>query len=75
MMKRKYPQLNMICLDETVSSLDYQSCEDVIKELRDIADSLELNIFLVSHVQLPVEYFDKRILVTKSTGFSDVIYE
>ena len=75
MMKRKYPQLNMICLDETVSSLDYQSCEDVIKELRDIADSLELNIFLVSHVQLPVEYFDKRILVTKSTGFSDIIYE
>ena len=47
----------------------------LIKELRDIADSLELNIFLVSHVQLPVEYFDKRILVTKSTGFSDVIYE
>lgn len=75
MMKRKYPQLNMICLDETVSSLDYQSCEDVIKELRDIADLLDLNIFLVSHVQLPVEYFDKRILVTKNTGFSDVIYE
>lgn len=75
MMKRKYPQLNMICLDETVSSLDYQSCEDVIKELRNIADDLDLNIFLVSHVQLPVEYFDKRILVTKNTGFSDIIFE
>ena len=33
MIKRKYPQINLVCLDETVSSLDYESSTEIIKYL------------------------------------------
>ena len=68
--KLKYPQLNVICLDETVSSIDYDSCIDICK----IATDLDINILIVSHIQLPSEYFSNRIEIVKSLGFSDMIY-
>ena len=70
--KRKYPQINLICLDETVSSIDPESCIDIIKLLKDISTELSLNILIVSHIQLPVEYFTKRIEVFKYLSFSDI---
>ena len=70
--KRKYPQINLICLDETVSSIDPESCIDIIKLLKDISAELSLNMLIVSHVQLPVEYFTKRIEVFKYLSFSDI---
>jgi DNA repair exonuclease SbcCD ATPase subunit len=70
--KNKYPQINLICLDETISSIDPESCIDIIKLLREISMDLFINILIVSHVQLPVEYFDKRIDVFKDGGFSDI---
>ena len=70
--KRKYPQINLICLDETVSSIDPESCIDIIKLLKDIAEDLQLNMLIVSHVQLPVEYFNKRLEIYKNIGFSDI---
>ena len=74
MLKRKYPQINLICLDETVSSLDYESSTDVITYLKEIASSMGFNIFIVSHTQLEESLFDVRILVTKNTGFSELTY-
>ena len=70
--KTKYPQINLICLDETISSIDPESCIDIIKLLREISIDLFINILIVSHVQLPIEYFDKRIDVFKDGGFSDI---
>ena len=70
--KRKYPQINLICLDETVSSIDPESCIDIIKLLKDVAYDLSLNMLIVSHVQLPVEYFSKRVEVFKHMSFSDI---
>ena len=72
--KRKYPQMNLICLDETVSSIDQESCLDIIKLLKDVSNELSLNMLIVSHVQLPVEYFSKRIEVFKHLSFSDIKY-
>lgn len=72
--KRKYPQINLICLDETVSSIDQESCLDIIKLLKDISNELSLNMLIVSHVQLPIEYFSKRIEVIKHLSFSDIKY-
>lgn len=72
--KRKYPQINLICLDETVSSIDQESCLDIIKLLKDVSNELSLNMLIVSHVQLPVEYFSKRIEVFKHLSFSDIKY-
>jgi DNA repair exonuclease SbcCD ATPase subunit len=75
MIKNRFPQINMICLDETVSSMDTQTAEDIISILMDISHNLAMNIFVVSHIMLPENYFDEKILVVKETGFSDIIIE
>lgn len=74
MLKRKYPQVNLICLDETLSSLDYESSTDIITYLQDIANTMSLNIFIVSHTQLDENLFDVRIHIDKNSGFSDLMY-
>jgi len=74
MLKRKYPQINLICLDETVSSLDYESSTDIITYLKDIAINMGLNVFIVSHTQLEETLFDVRIFVQKNAGFSEITY-
>ena len=72
MLKRKYPQTNLVCLDETLSSLDMESSSDVILHLKDISREMNLNIFIVSHNQLEETYFDERIQIDKNMGFSDM---
>lgn len=74
MLKRKHPQLNLVCLDETLSSLDYESSTDIITYLLDIANSMCLNIFIVSHTQLDENLFNVRIHIDKNSGFSDLTY-
>lgn len=74
MLKRKYPQINLVCLDETLSSLDYESSTDIITYLQDIASTMSLNIFIVSHTQLDENLFDVRIHIDKNSGFSSLTY-
>ena len=74
MLKRKYPQINLVCLDETLSSLDYESSTDIISYLHDIASTMNLNIFIVSHTQLDENLFDVRIHIDKNSGFSDLTF-
>lgn len=74
MLKRKYPQVNLVCLDETLSSLDYESSTDIITYLQEIANTMALNIFIVSHTQLDENLFDVRIHIDKNSGFSDLTY-
>lgn len=71
MLKRKFPQINLLCLDETLSSLDYDSCVDIVKFLKDISDEMKLNILIVSHSQLDQSMFDIIMEVKKNNGFSD----
>ena len=70
MIKRKYPQINLVCLDETVSSLDYESSTEIIKYLKDISKEMNLNIFIVSHTMLDENLFDEHILVEKNAEYS-----
>lgn len=74
MLKRKYPQINLVCLDETLSSLDYESSTDIITYLHEIASTMNLNIFIVSHTQLDENLFDVRIHIDKNSGFSDLTF-
>ena len=71
-LKRRYPQINLICLDETVSSLDYESSSNIISKLKDLAKEMNIHIFIVSHTQLNESLFDKKITVEKTSGFSDI---
>lgn len=74
MIKRKYPQINIISLDETLSSLDIETSTDVVKYLGEIAEELNINVFIVSHAALDESLFDKRIMITKNSGFSELKY-
>jgi len=70
MVKRKYPQINLVFLDETVSSLDYESSTDIIRHLKDISSKMGLNIFIVSHTTLEETLFDVHLNVEKKYGYS-----
>ena len=70
MIKRKYPQINLVCLDETVSSLDYESSTDIIKYLKEISSQMNLNIFIVSHTMLDENLFDEHLLIEKNAEYS-----
>jgi DNA repair exonuclease SbcCD ATPase subunit len=75
MLKRKYPNLNIFLLDEVLSSLDGDKIYDVLGVLKNTAKELCINIFIVNHTNLPIEYFSYRIDVSKKDGFSDLYIE
>lgn len=75
MLKRKYHNLNIFMLDEVLSSIDGDGIYDIIGLLRKTAKELAINIFIINHSTLPIEYFDYKIEVTKKDGFSDLIVE
>jgi DNA repair exonuclease SbcCD ATPase subunit len=75
MLKRKYPSLNIFMLDEVLSSIDGDGIYDIIGLLQKTAKELSMNIFIINHAPLPVEYFSYRMEIQKNAGFSDLIVE
>ena len=75
MLKRKYPSLNIFMLDEVLSSIDGDGIYDIIGLLRNTAKELMMNIFIINHSPLPVEYFSYRVEIQKNAGFSDMTVE
>ncbi|MFW6281446.1 MAG: AAA family ATPase [bacterium] len=72
MLKRKFPNLNTFMLDEVLSSVDGDGLYDIIGLLKKTSKDMNIHIFIVSHTVLPVEYFDRKILINKNDGFSDI---
>jgi len=75
MLKRKYPSLNIFMLDEVLSSIDGDGIYDIIGLLQRTAKELLMNIFIINHSPLPIEFFDFQITIDKKDGFSDLIVE
>jgi energy-coupling factor transporter ATP-binding protein EcfA2 len=75
MLKRKYPSLNIFMLDEVLSSIDGDGIYDIIGILQKTAKELSMNIFIINHSPLPVEYFSYKIEIQKNAGFSDMTVE
>jgi len=75
MLKRKYPSLNIFMLDEVLSSIDGDGIYDIIGILQKTAKELSMNIFIINHSPLPVEYFSYRVEIEKKAGFSDMTIE
>jgi DNA repair exonuclease SbcCD ATPase subunit len=75
MLKRKYPALNIFMLDEVLSSIDGDGIYDIIGLLQKTAKELRMNIFIINHSPLPVEYFSYKIEINKNAGFSDLTVE
>ena len=72
LLKRKYPSINIFTLDEVVSSIDPTTIGDILRYLKEFANEMKLNVFVVTHVTMETELFDEQITVTKEDVFSDM---
>lgn len=71
LLKRRFPTINILFIDEVISSLDNESSGLVLSHLKDFAKDNGLACFIVSHTDLYLDNFDK-ILSVKKEGFSRI---
>lgn len=72
LLKRKFPSINILTLDESVSTLDPVNSGSVLSFMSAFAMENDLNCFIVSHTDLYLENFDEIIEVEKVNGFSTI---
>jgi DNA repair exonuclease SbcCD ATPase subunit len=70
LLKLRFPQLNILFLDEIFSSVDHDGVYSILKILADVIKQHNLNTFVINHTVLPQEIFDKKIEIYKDNGFS-----
>ncbi len=75
MMKIKFNNINVLFLDEIFANLDSEAVHEVINILKNISSDLKLNIFVIHHAPLQMEYFDQKMIVTKKDSFSNFTIE
>lgn len=75
LIKMRFPELNILFLDEIFSSVDHGNVYHVIRMLARITKEMRLNTIVVNHSQLPHEEFDYVLRTTKSNGFSSIELE
>lgn len=71
LLKRRFPTINIMFIDEVISSLDNESSGLVLDYLKRFSKENNLACFIVSHTDLYLDNFDKIISVTKN-GFSRI---
>ena len=69
-LKLRFPQLNLLFLDELLSSVDSDGVYNILKILAQVIKENKLNTFVINHTVLPHEIFDKKITIYKDNGFS-----
>jgi exonuclease SbcC len=69
-LKLRFPQLNLLFLDELLSSVDADGVHNILKILSQVIKEAKLNTFIINHSVLPREVFDKEINIFKENGFS-----
>ena len=72
LLKRKYSSINLLTIDEVVSSLDVENSAKVMQFLNVFAEENNINVFIVSHTNLDLDEFDEVIEVEKTNGFSRI---
>jgi DNA repair exonuclease SbcCD ATPase subunit len=71
-MKRNYPNINLLFLDEILASIDSYGVYEMLSLIRTIVDELDLTVFVINHSELPKEMFDYVYAVNKVAGFSEL---
>lgn len=69
-LKLRFPQLNLLFLDELLSSVDNDGVYNILKILNQVIKENKINTFVINHTQLPHEMFDKKIQIYRENGFS-----
>ena len=74
-LKLRFPQLNLLFLDELLSSVDHDGVYNILKILNQVIKEHEINTFVINHSVLPHEIFDKKIEIYRENGFSKFTIE
>ena len=74
-MKRNFPGINLLFLDELLGNIDSTGIHELLYLTRKIVDDLEMNVFVINHAELPAQVFDYKIEVIKRSGFSEMHIE
>jgi DNA repair exonuclease SbcCD ATPase subunit len=69
-LKLRFPQLNLLFLDELLSSVDADGVHNILKILSQVIKESKINTFVINHSVLPHELFDKKIQIYRENGFS-----
>lgn len=69
-LKHRFPQLNLLFLDELLSSVDADGVHNILKILSQVIKETGLNTFIINHTELPRELFDRQIQIYRENGFS-----
>lgn len=69
-LKLRFPQLNLLFLDELLSSVDADGVHNILKILSQVIKENKINTFVINHTELPRELFDKKIQIYRENGFS-----
>jgi DNA repair exonuclease SbcCD ATPase subunit len=74
-MKMRFPNLNLMFIDEIYRSVDSEGIFEITKILNEMSKDHGLNVWVMHHAPLPTEFFDKIVSVVKDGGFSRVHIE
>jgi|TARA_B110000967_G_scaffold115189_1_gene117855 DNA repair exonuclease SbcCD ATPase subunit len=74
-LKLRFPQLNLLFLDELLSSVDHDGVYNILKILNQVIKENNLNTFVINHSVLPHEIFDKKLQIYRENGFSKFTIE
>jgi DNA repair exonuclease SbcCD ATPase subunit len=69
-LKLRFPQLNLLFLDELLSSVDQDGVYNILKILSQVIKENQINTFVINHTVLPHEIFDKKLQIYRDNGFS-----
>ena len=69
-LKLRFPQLNLLFLDELLSSVDQDGIYNILKILSQVIKESKINTFVINHSTLPHEIFDKKLQIYRDNGFS-----
>jgi DNA repair exonuclease SbcCD ATPase subunit len=70
LMAIRYPNLNLLFLDELLQSVDVGGRYEILKILRGIVDEYRINAWVINHSELPIEQFDNVAKAILEGGFS-----
>ena len=74
-LKLRFPQLNLLFLDELLSSVDADGVHNILKILSNVIKENKINTFVINHSVLPHEIFDKKLQIYRENGFSKIEIE
>lgn len=74
-MKMRFPNLNLMFIDEIYRSVDSEGIFEITKILSEMSKDHSLNVWVMHHAPLPTEFFDKIVTVSKDGGFSKIHIE